>query len=338
MAAASALRRLLICLATLIGVIPAASAATITVYTAYEDDEAAAFLALAKVDMPDLEVRLLRLSTGDLTARILAEASSPRHDVIWGQAVSNLEDPRLRATLEPYEPDSLARLPAQFRGAGGAWFAPTGYLVAFCVNHDRLKAKGLPMPTSWADLAKPVYRGELILPDPRSSGTGFVQVASILQVGGEQAGWEMLRALDRNTVRYVASGSQPCYEASSGTVAIGASFDHRAVKIIADHLPITMVIPSEGAGNELEGNALVATSQNKEAARRFLDWTLSENAIRAYVGWKAIVAPQAGYRPLKFRLAGMPENAAEVMLRMDFAKVARDRPQILSRWEKEFGR
>src|SRR3990172_10507888 len=66
----------------------AVAAETITVYTAYEEDEAAAFLAKAKKALPDIDVQLLRLSTGDMAARILAESANPQHDVFWGFAVT----------------------------------------------------------------------------------------------------------------------------------------------------------------------------------------------------------------------------------------------------------
>lgn len=191
------------------------SAETITVYTAYEE-EAAAFLKLAKTDIPDLDVRMLRLSTGDLTARILAEAGNPQHDVIWGQAVTNLVDPRILATLEAYTPKGIDKVPAQFRDAGGKWFAVTGYMAAFCVNNERLKAKNLPMPKSWEDLTKPAFKGEVVMPNPASSGTGYIQIAAILQQKGEQAGWEELRALDKNIAQYIKSGSRPCNAASAG--------------------------------------------------------------------------------------------------------------------------
>ncbi len=316
----------------------AASAETITVYTAYEEDEAAAFLKLAKADMPDLDVRMLRLSTGDLTARILAEAANPQHDVIWGQAVTNLVDPRILATLEAYTPKGIDKVPAQFRDAGGKWFAVTGYMAAFCVNNERLKAKNLPMPTSWADLTKPAFKGEVVMPNPASSGTGYIQIAAILQLKGEQAGWEELRALDKNIAQYIKSGSRPCNAASAGEYAVGASFALRAIKNVAEGYPITMVIPSEGAGNELEGNALVASSKKKDAAKRFLDWTLSDKAVSEYYNWKEIVTVSGGAMPEKFRKAGMPADVASVMFPMDFAAAARDRAAILARWQKEFER
>lgn len=78
-----------------------AHAGTIVAYTALEEDEIKEYVAAAKKDMPDVDVKVLRLSTGDLGARILAEAGNPQHDVIWGWALTNLLDPRIGTLLEP---------------------------------------------------------------------------------------------------------------------------------------------------------------------------------------------------------------------------------------------
>jgi iron(III) transport system substrate-binding protein len=314
------------------------AAETITVYTSYEEDELAAFLKAAKADIPDLDVKALRLSTGDLGARILAEAANPQHDVVMGWAVTNLVDPRMLALLEAYAPKGIETVPAQFRDPGQKWFAVTGYMAAFCVNNERIKAKSLPMPKSWADLANPAYKGEIVMPNPASSGTGYIQIASILQMKGEQAGWAYLKDLDKNIAQYIKSGSRPCNTASAGEYAIGASFALRAIKNIAEGYPITMVIPAEGAGNELEANALVAASKKKEAAQRFLDWTLSPNAVKEYYNWKEIVTISGGTMPERFVKAGMPKDFASVMYKMDFVASARDRQPILARWQKEIER
>ncbi|MCB9967227.1 MAG: ABC transporter substrate-binding protein [Geminicoccaceae bacterium] len=313
-----------------------AQAETITVYTSYEEDELAAFLEEMKQDLPDLDVDVLRLSTGDLQARILAESANPQHDVIWGWAVTSMVDPRILELLEAYEPANLDRVPARFRDPEGRWFAVTGYMAAFCVNNEVLKAKNLPMPTSWEDLLDPVYEGEIVMPNPASSGTGYLQIASILQMKGEEAGWEYLRGLDKNIAQYIKSGSRPCNSASQGEYAIGASFALRAIKNIAEGYPITMVIPAEGAGNELEANALMASSDNKEAAQRFLDWTLSDRAVDTYYDWKEIVTVSGGAMPENFKAAGLPDDIGSVMWDMDFAWSAENRDRILEQWTAEF--
>lgn len=325
-------------MALVLGGALAARAETITVYTSYEEDELAAFLKLAKKDLPGIDVNVLRLSTGDLAARIIAEGANPQHDVIWGWAVTNMVDPRMLALMEPYRPAGLDKVPERFRDASGKWFAVTGYMAAFCVNNERLKAKGLAMPKSWADLTQPGFKGEVVMPNPASSGTGYIQIAALLQAKGEAAGWSYLRDLDRNVAQYIKSGSRPCNTASSGEYTIGASFALRAIKNIAEGYPITMVIPAEGAGNELEANALMASSKKKEAAKKFLDWTLSPAAVAEYYNWKEIVTIQGGEMPDKFRKAGLPADIAPVLYPMDFAKSAADRETIVKRWQKEFER
>ena len=323
---------------TAMGLATAHAADAITVYTSYEEDEIAAFLARAKEDMPDLTVNVLRLSTGDLHARILAEASNPQHDVIWGWAVTSLIDPRIGELTEAYSPADIDRIASQFRDPDGKWFATTGYMAAFCVNNEVLKDKNLPMPTSWADLTKPEYKGEVVMPNPASSGTGYLMIASILQMMGEEKGWQYLKDLDANIAQYIKSGSRPCNAASEGEFAIGASFALRAIKNIVEGYPITMVIPSEGAGNELEANALMAGSKNKDAAKRFLDWTISDNAVNEYYNWKEIVTAKGGAMPEHFKEAGLPEDIASVMWNMDFGWSAENRGPVLERWQKELER
>ncbi|WP_417769434.1 ABC transporter substrate-binding protein [Stappia sp.] len=315
-----------------------AMADSITVYTAYEEDEAAAFLEEAKKALPDVDVNLLRLSTGDLAARIIAEKANPQHDVLWGFAVTSMVNPQILEGLEAYKPEGLDAIPARFRDPDGKWFAVTGYMAAFCVNNERLKDKGLKMPTSWADLTDPSFKDEVVMPNPASSGTGYIQIDSLLQMMGEEKGWAFLDKLDKNVAQYIKSGSRPCNAASAGEYTVGASFGLRAVKNIEEGYPITLVVPSEGAGNELEANGLVAASKNKEAAKRFLDWTVSKEAANAYFSWKAIVTVPGGTMPERFTKAGLPEDVSQVLFPVDFKAAAEDRTRIIQTWQEKYER
>lgn len=320
------------------GALATAKADEITVYTSYEEDELTAFLDRMKEDLPDLQVNVLRLSTGDLHARMLAESANPQHDVIWGWAVTHMVDPRILDMLEPYAPANVERVPERFRDPDDRWFAVNGYMAAFCVNDEVLARKGLPMPTSWADLLDPAFEGEVVMPNPASSGTGYLQIASILQMKGEEEGWKFLADLDKNIAQYIKSGSRPCNVASQGEYAVGASFALRAIKNIVEGYPITMVIPAEGAGHELEAHGLMKTARDKEAAKRFLDWTLSDNAVEEYYVWKEIVTLAGGTMPQSFLDAGLPEDIGSVMFDMDYAWSAENRDRILARWQAELER
>ncbi|MBP7063883.1 ABC transporter substrate-binding protein [Ferrovibrio sp.] len=315
-----------------------ALAGSITVYTALEEDEIADYVAQAKKDIPDVTVNVLRLSTGDLGARILAEAGNPQHDVIWGWAVTNMMDPRVLALVEPYAAKGSEKMGAAYVAADKKWFAATGYIGAFCVNTERLKQKNLPMPKSWADLLNPAFKGEIAMPNPVSSGTGYLQIVSILQNMGEEKGWAFLKQLDGNVNQYIKSGSRPCRQARAGEFAIGTSLAFAAIKSIEEGFPLAMVLPAEGAGYELEASGLMAASKNKADAKKFLDWTLSANAAGLYGKYKELVT-LPGFKPGKVaREAGMPEDPGSILYKMDFAASAQQRDAILARWNKEIGR
>jgi iron(III) transport system substrate-binding protein len=316
----------------------AAHAGTITVYTSLEEDEIKAYVAAAKKDLPEVDVKVLRLSTGDLGARILAEAGNPKHDVIWGWALTNMSDPRITELLEPYAAKGTEKLGPRYKAADGKWFAATGYMGAFCVNTEVLKAKNLPMPTSWKDLSNPIYKGEIVMPNPVSSGTGYLQIAALLQAQGEEAGWKFLKTLDGNIAQYIKSGSAPCKTTRAGEYAIGASSAIVAMQSIEAGYPVKMVIPSDAAGYELEASGLMKSAQNKADAKRFLDWTLSPNAAAGYTQFKEIVTIPGAPHSKAAQAAGLPADLSKVLFPMDFARSARERGAILGTWQKTIAR
>ena len=330
--------RPLAALAAAFAVAGAAHAGTIVAYTALEEDEIKEYVAAANKDMPDLDIKVLRLSTGDLGARILAEAANPQHDVIWGWALTNMLDPRVQALVEPYTAKGEDKLAAANKATDGKWFAATGYMGAFCVNTEVLKRKNLPMPTSWQDLTNPVYKGEVVMPNPVSSGTGYLQIAALLQSKGDQAGWAFLKALDGNVAQYIKSGSRPCKAARAGEYAIGTSLAFAAMQSIEEGYPLKMVIPNDGAGYELEATALMAGSKNKADAKRFLDWTLSPSAAALYTKYKAVVTIPGTPQSKTAQAAGLPKDLSKVLYPMDFAKSALDRDTILKTWQSTIGR
>jgi iron(III) transport system substrate-binding protein len=315
-----------------------ARAGELTVYTSLEEDDAKVYLdAFAKVE-PDIKVNMLRLSTGDLGARMLAEKSNPQHDIIWGWAVTQMVDPRIMEMLEAYKPKGIDKVNTDFVDPGNKWFATTGYFAAFCVNTEVLKKKNLPMPSSWQDLLNPVYKDQLIMPNPASSGTGYLQISSILQMKGEDEGWKFLHELDKNMGQYIKSGSKPCKLTRVGEYAVGASFAFVGVKSIDKGFPIKLVIPSEGAGYEMEVSGLMKTSDNKSDAKKFLDWLLTKDAGALYGERAAMSVVPGAVQTQKARDAGLPADVASVLYEMDFDWSATNKSRVIAKWKAEIER
>lgn len=313
-------------------------AGDITAYTALEEDDVKVYLDAFAKAKPGIKVNVLRLSTGDLIARILAEKANPRHDVIWGVALTQMVDPRILEMAEPYKPAGIDQMKQQFKDPAGRWFATTGYFAGFCVNTEVLKKNNLPMPASWQDLLNPVYKGQIVMPNAASSGTGYLQVVSILQMKGEEKGWQFLKDLDKNMAQYIKSGSRPCKMAATGEFAIGVSFAFSGVKQIMEGYPIKLVIPSEGAGYEVEVSMLMKTAKNKPDSKTFFDWLLTLDAAKLY-GERAEMSSVPGAKATEAVLkAGLPADVSTVLYKMDFDASSKNKDRIVAEWKQKIER
>ncbi|MCS6827345.1 MAG: putative 2-aminoethylphosphonate ABC transporter substrate-binding protein [Caldilinea sp.] len=311
-----------------------ATSGEITVYTALEDDQISVYLPAFNERYPDIKVNIVRDSTGIITARLLAEKDNPQADVVWGLAATSLLVADRQGMLEPYAPAGLERIRPEFRDPADPphWVGIDAWFSAFCVNTVELEARGLPIPTSWADLIKPEYKGLIAMPNPASSGTGFLSVSAILQMMGEEEGWAYLDKLHENMAVYTHSGSKPCRMAGAGEVAIGISFDYRAIKQKASGEPIEPVFPAEGSGWEIEANALVKKDAISPAAKTFLDWAISDEAMRLYANSFPITAAVTDV-PIP---EGYPENPIAQLIKNDFVTMAMERERILAQWAERY--
>lgn len=311
-----------------------AASGEIIVYTALEDDQIAKYLPAFNQQHPNIKVNIVRDSTGIVTAKLLAEKANPQADVVWGLAATSLLVADKEGMLEPYAPAGLDKIRPNFRDSRNPphWVGIDTWFSAFCVNTVELAAKKLPMPASWDDLLKLEYKGLIVMPNPNSSGTGYLSVSAILQLKGEAEGWKYLDKLNDNMAVYTHSGSKPCKMAGAGETVIGISFDYRAVKQKADGQPIEAVFPKEGSGWEVEANALVKKAQIKPAARTFLDWAISADAMKLYAASYPITAADTGVAIP----AGYPADPIKQLIKNDLVKAATERERILQEWMKRY--
>lgn len=312
----------------------ALAASELTVYTAVEAEDLKKYAARFNEEHPDITVNWVRDSTGIVTAKLLAEKSNSKADVIWGLAGTSLLLMKGEAMLESYAPKGIDKLDPKFVDSGNppAWVGMDAWVAAVCVNTIEAEKNNLPMPTSWKDLTNPVYKGHIAMPNPNSSGTGFLDVSSWLQIFGEKDGWAFMDGLHENIDHYTHSGSKPCKQAARGEVAIGVSFAFRGAKSKAKGAPIEIIIPSEGVGWEMEAAAIVKGTKNLEAAQTLMDWAVSENANKMYNEGYAVVGIQALAKPVEH----FPENIVGSMIDNDFEWAAANRKEILAEWQKRY--
>lgn len=327
-------RLCLLAAATMAFATSAYAGTTLTVYTALEADQVAAYKAAFEKANPDIEIKWVRDSTGVVTAKLMAEKNNPRADAIWGLAASSLAILDKEGMLTPYAPANLSKIDARYRSSANppAWVGMDVWGATICFNTVEAQKQNLPRPTSWADLTKPVYAGKIVMPNPASSGTGYLDVSAWLQMMGEQKGWAYMDALHQNIGQYTHSGSKPCKMAATGEFPIGISFEYRAVKSKKEGAPIDIVLPSEGLGWDVEATAIMKGTKNLEAAKKLADFSASPAGMALYEKNFAVLASPGLSKPDPL----LPADYEKRLIKNDFQWASANRDRILGEWTKRY--
>jgi iron(III) transport system substrate-binding protein len=312
----------------------ALAATNLLVYTALETDQLKAYKEGFEKANPDITIKWVRDSTGVITAKLLAEKANPQADVVMGVAASSLAILKQEKMLGEYEPKGFQDLNPKYSDTSKppSWVGMDVWGATVCFNTVEAQKRGLPKPETWKDLAKPVYKGQITMPNPASSGTGYFDVTAWLQLWGEAEGWKFMDALHENIAQYTHSGSKPCRQAGAGEFAIGISLDTRAVQVKSSGAPIDIIFPKEGLGWDIEATAIMKTSKNMDAAKKLADWSASKEANELYQKNFAIVLHKDVQKPNP----AMPANYEQLLVKNDFAWASKNRDAILTEWNKRY--
>ncbi len=333
------LKRLASCIAaaglTLAAAFPALAQKTVlNVYTALETDQLKAYQESFNKSNPDIELKWTRDSTGIITAKLMAEKNKPVADVIMGVAASSMVVFERENMLQPYAPANLKAINPRFRGKANppTWVGMNVWGAAICYNVAEMQKLGLPRIESWKDLLKPEFKGKVVMPNPNSSGTGFLDVTAWLQIFGEKGGWDYMDKLHENVAVYTHSGSKPCVMAGAGEFPVGISFEYRANTVREKGAPIDIIFPKEGLGWDIEATAIVKGTPSFEAAKKLADWTASLEANHLYAKNFAVVAIPG----IATRLKYVPNDYEQRLVKNDFEWMGKNRDAILAEWQKRY--
>jgi iron(III) transport system substrate-binding protein len=249
----------------------ALAAERLTVYSA-GPAPLSAELAKAFEDETGIQVDLFQSSAGKIMARYQAEKSNPQVDVIisasWDHAIT-LE---AAGELLPYQSMNALMVPDSLKTA--SYVAQGAAALAIAYNPN----SGLPKPAHWNDLTKPVYKGQVTMPDPAKSGSALTLVQGLVAQDATQA-WQLFDGLAANEMLVPganAAALNPVLQGAKGVV-FGA-VDYVVINAQAKGEDIDVVYPSEGTVLAPRPIMIPRSTQHVDAAEAFVDFLLSEQA------------------------------------------------------------
>lgn len=305
------------------------SGTTLKVYT-HDNSDTMDPLAKDIEKHTGVHLDVLRLSSGEGWSRIQSEAPNFGADMQIGM----LEGIGIKAAdedyLMPYDAENWDDVPDQFKDPDGNWYGTGFWYTMVGLNTDIFEKKGLDKPKSWEDLLDPQYKGEIIMPDPGTSGTAYLFVSTIMQIMGEDKAWDYFEKLDKNVAQYEKSGTAPGEKVAQGEYAIAITWDKGVTDFKDEGYPIEGMLPSEGVGYSLDVNWIFKDTDHPKAAKKVMD----------YLGTKEFAEKNAEFRSVvtKPDIEGT-EDSKELkdhFIDYDAKWEAEHKDEVMKKWREKF--
>ncbi len=298
---------------------------TIIIYTSSETFQIDYMRERMKEKFPNYDIRIDYKSSGDQTSLMKAAGTSVEchiaHDLEYGNAadlaaLGVFADLSSTIDFSKYVEDTVQ----------SSYFAPElrngGAII---VNLDVLKEKGLKEPTSYADLLDPQYKGLISMSNPKTSGTGYMFLLSLVNAWGEEEALSYFSALSENVLAFETSGSGPVNKLITKEVAVGFGMISHAVQQINEGENLKILFFEEGAPYSLYGQAVIAGKETDPAVMEvfnFLAGELTEEKCERFY-------PEKIYKDKDFTIKNFPSDVT-------YADMSNNTPerktQLLGKW------
>ena len=257
---------------------------SVVIYSSDEDYINEYFLGRLKEQFPDYDITIEYLSTGENAAKLMAEGTDSPCDIVWGLEVGYLDN--LTENLADISSFETAKYVEDMQLGNGKYFVSHRYSGCIAVNTQLLAKKGLAVPGSYEDLLKPEYQGLIAMPNPKSSGTGYIYLKSLVNAWGEEKAFDYFDKLSNAVLQFTSSGSGPINSLVSGEIAIAMGMTSQAVIEINNGQPFEIIYFEEGAPFTACGYGIVEGKQEKQAVKdvfEFFNSTLIHEEKELYL-------------------------------------------------------
>ena len=228
-----------------------------------------------------IKVSYLRLSTGEVQAKITEEKGNPSADVWFGGTNDPYNESAKLGLLMAYEAKNAKNLASpMYRDADGYWYGIYKGILGFMVNTEELKRLNLEAPKGWDDLLKPEYKDKIWLSNPNTAGTAKLVINTLVQLKGHDEAMKYFVELDKNIAQYTKSGSGPSKKVGIGECVIAIGFLHDGITQILDGYDnIALIIPEEGTSFEIGSTAIFEGCAHENAAKLWIEYALSPDCV-----------------------------------------------------------
>jgi len=184
-------------------------------------------------------------------------------------------------------------------------------------------------PKAWKDVLDPKWKGKVAYADASKSGSSYTLLVTWLTIYGKnEAGWKFVEDLLRQC-KVLPKSSMTYQGVANGEYPIGLTFEQAAFDYLKGGAPIGLIYPSEGTAITLDGSAIIKNAPHPNAAKLFLDWTVSKEM-------QDLMVERFGRRSVRKDVgspAGLPVLDQIKAINYDLNYAANSRTELLKRFQ-----
>jgi iron(III) transport system substrate-binding protein len=294
--------------------------ASLTLYTCVSDSTIQPVIAAFEKKYPRTRVDLFRAPTGQLDARVAADARSGglRADVLWACDPLTQQAWVDQGLAGGWTPPGAAAIPARYRTGD---YVGVALLYLVVVTHT-----GVPAPRAWSDLGGAAYAHAVALPDPSVAASALGALGWFWAQPGYGIGY--YRQLRSNGAVQVSTPDDVTTGVAQGRYKAGLTIANSAYAAQKDGSPVAVTWPQPGAIAIYGPVALARHSRNVDAAKQFIAFVVGR------AGQQVLAA--AGSYPTLPGVQGPEVPANAPVVQPDWASIARQRTAVLADYRRVF--
>ncbi|MDR0312061.1 MAG: extracellular solute-binding protein [Treponema sp.] len=298
----------------------------VLIYTSSEDFRIEYFQERLNKQFPQYTIIINYTTTGNLAAKLKAEGTATDCDII-----GEMDSAYLEGIL-----DNLADLSSYDSSAFLDDLVPTHkkYLPfvksvgCIAINEQYLSQRNLPIPTSYQDLLRPEYKGVLSMPNPKSSGTGYFFLKSLINAWGEDAAFAYFDRFADNVLQFTSSGSGPVNALIQGEAGIGLGLTLTVVTAINSRgIPLRFAYFDEGAPYSMYGMGIIKGKDTRKAVRDVFEFYVNILTRED----KELFAPEQIFKSQVNNIPNYPQNVR--MADMRGIEDLAEKERLLEKWK-----
>lgn len=250
------------------------SSNSVVIYSCCEGIRNETQMTALRQAFPNYDIRMHYITTGNCAARLRMEGASSEADIVLGLEGGYIN--QVSDSLEALTDFDASIYCEDLRDPDDRYFPFSRESACIATNDNILSERGIPTPTSYQDLLDPVYAGVVSMPNPKTSGTGYNFLKSLVNAWGEDAAFDYFDALAENVYQFTSSGSGPVNALVQGEAAVGLGMTYHAVSEINEGAPLSVHFFEEGSPWDVYGSGIIQGRAGRQAVHDVFGWLCTE--------------------------------------------------------------